>query len=552
MRKAAGLLAAAALMALAGCSAPGTGPGEGASATSPDVSAMDRSYTDRDKDPSYDPTSATRIQLDGETAVIDGPGASAEGGVVTISAEGTYLVSGQATQGQLVVDLPGDEDKAQVVLDGASITNATGPALYVRNADKAFLTLAEGSSNALADGEAYQLEEGSDEPYATLFSKDDLTINGSGALTVTASYRHGICSKDDLVVTGGSITVTAPEDALRGRDCVKVLDGTFDLDAGEDAVKSNNDEDGARGFVSLDGGVFKLVAGDDAVHAETALFAEAGEVTVEQSYEGYEACQIYLNGGSHAITSSDDALNASDGSSSDDPMAVSEQCLIRMSGGIVVLDAQGDAVDSNGSVEMIGGELYATGPDSGADGALDYASEAMVTGGTVVLTGSAGMAEDFSGGTQAFALIMAEGAAGSLVEVADGEGQVLASFTPKRAFQAVNVTAPELVDGEAYSLVIDGTATEFTASTTPSRTAGPGGMGGHGPHDGSGAPEMPDGQGMGEGQGPREGNRPEGQPSPGGAPDGQQPPSGDGAASGGEPPEPPARGEGARPAQQAA
>nr|WP_264465273.1 carbohydrate-binding domain-containing protein [Gordonibacter urolithinfaciens] len=240
-----------------------------------DVAALDLEYSNRDKDASYDDASATHIVLSGATATVDGDGASVEGSTVTISAEGTYVVSGSLDDGRLVVEVA-DTDKVQVVLNGASIHNEDGPAFYVRQADKCFVTLADGTTNTLTDGTDYVLEDGSDEPYATLFSRADLTLNGSGTLTVTSSYRHAVCSKDDLVITGGTYVVDAVEDALRGRDCVKIADGDFTLTAGGDGIKSNKDTKATKGFVSIDGGTFTIQAGDDGIQAQTYLRIAGG------------------------------------------------------------------------------------------------------------------------------------------------------------------------------------------------------------------------------------------------------------------------------------
>lgn len=228
-------------------------------AASFDASALDLDYSNRDQDPSYDDASATHIALAGGAAMVDGSGATADGSTVTITAEGVYVVSGSLDDGQLVVETPEDA-KVQVVLAGATIHNEDGPAMYVKQADKCFVTLADGTQNTLADGAEYVLEDGSDEPYATLFSRADLTLNGSGALTVTGAYRHAVCSKDDLVITGGTYVVSAAEDALRGRDCVKIADGDFTLTAGGDGIKSNKDTNAVKGFVSIDGGTFAIEA----------------------------------------------------------------------------------------------------------------------------------------------------------------------------------------------------------------------------------------------------------------------------------------------------
>lgn len=241
-----------------------------------DIPGMDFAYSDRDRDASYDEAAATKIALTGQGATVSGEGAAVEGTAVTITAAGTYVVTGELMAGSLVVSA-GDQDKVQIVLDGASIRNEAGPALNIQQADKVFVTLADGTQNTLADGAAYELSEGEDEPNAALFSKDDLTINGTGALTVEGNYRHGVNSKDDLVVTGGAITVTAKEDGLRGKDCVKVADGSFAITAGGDGVKSNNDEDPTRGFVSIDGGTFAVEAGDEGFQAATYLRLAGGE-----------------------------------------------------------------------------------------------------------------------------------------------------------------------------------------------------------------------------------------------------------------------------------
>ncbi len=580
-----------------------------------DIANMDRDYTSRDKDPSYDEASATTITLNDNSATIEGAGATSDGSTVTISSEGTYLVSGTLTDGQLVVDATNTE-KVQIVLAGVNIYNADGPALYVKQADKCFVTLAEGSENTLSDGSAYVLEDDSDEPYATLFSKDDLTINGTGSLTVKATYRHGICSKDDLVITGGTITVEATEDALRGRDCVKICDGTITLTAGEDAIKSNNDTDPTRGFVSIDGGTISINAKDDAVHGEFAVFVEAGTLDVSTCYEGLEAQQIYVNGGDVTITSSDDALNASspgdtttggagfdfggqagkgdeafdassdgemqqrgfmskgemgagtaaagdatasdaatgdtaasgasgdgtnaggraggvmpdgetapdgamqgdqtppDGATMPDGSALpdkgtlpdassadgagagasdgtagdaqlsgdmpvrgggagagggmaaeyTEGCLIEMNGGQVTLTAQGDGVDSNGDFTMNGGTLFVSGPTNNANGSLDVAGSATINGGNFFAAGSAGMAQVFTAGSQAFLSAQVSGDAGASVEIVGPSGEQLFSYSPTTAYSLVIASCPDLQAGTTYTINTGQGASTTTAT----------------------------------------------------------------------------------------
>lgn len=522
-----------------------------------DIPGMDFAYSDCDKDASYDEAAATKIALAGQGATVSGEGAAVEGTAVTITAAGTYVVTGELMAGSLVVNA-GDQDKVQIVLDGASIRNEAGPALNIQQADKVFVTLAAGSQNTLADGASYELAKGEDEPNAALYSKADLTINGTGALTVEGNYRHGVNSKDDLVVTDGAITVTAKEDGLRGKDCVKIADGSFAITAGGDGVKSNNDEDPTRGFVSIDGGTFAVEAGDEGFQAatylrlaggdaqikaadhalrsdveaamsggtyvveaggkgmnpETKFTMDGGTFTVAGCEEGIEAQEVIVNDGELNITASDDGINAAVAERSDETAEAavaanaSEDCLIQINGGMVTVDAGGDGLDSNGYVEVNGGVVLASGSAGGGDSALDYEYGAKIAGGAVILAGATGMAETFTEGTQPFAMVAAEGAAGTNLVVTDEAGTVLVSYTVPKAFQCAVVSAPGLTEGATGKVIVGGTVTgadsagyatgaaveggttvDFTASTTPSNEVGrmgggDGGRRGGGPRGG--------------------------------------------------------------------
>lgn len=492
----AALTSMALVIDLAGCSTSGTGQDQ-QSSSDKTVEEQLR-FTDRDRDPSYDEASATKIVLDGSGASVTGEGATADGSTVTISADGTYVVSGTLADGQVVVNLPGDDDKAQIVLDGVTIHNEDGPAIQIDQADKVFLTLADGSTNVLSDGASYALAEGEDEPYAALYSKDDLTINGSGVLEVTGNYRHAIASKDDTVITGGTIVITSVEDAVRGNDAIKI-----------------------------GGGNITVNAGDDAFHSEYLFYIADGTVDVESCVEGYEAEKIFVHGGETSIVASDDGVNASaaeDSTSTDDasqgaapqdsqPPAMpqgdqspamtqgdegipptrpqgdagerpqdgmtppdgqgdrpqdaqgpqegtgpgrqggdmtmpgaSEECLIQINGGTLVVNADGDGLDSNGYIEINGGTVFVNGASNSDDSGLDYEYGATVNGGNVILMGSAAMAEDFTGGTQAHLMERLSGSAGSTVEVTDDSGTVLVSYVSPKAFQAVTASAPGCAD----------------------------------------------------------------------------------------------------------
>lgn len=174
------------------------------------------------------------------------------------------------------------------------------------------------------------------------------------------------------------------------------------------------------------------------------------------------------------------------------PGASDSNCLIQINGGKVVLDSQGDGVDSNGNVEITGGTLLVNGPSSDGDGAFDYDGEATLSGGTVLMAGAVGMAQSFTSGTQAFALVQASGSAGSVIEATDADGNVIATLTATKAFGCVLVSGAVVSDGDTITVSVDGAATMATASTTGTSGIATGGMGG----------------------GPAKGNRPEGQGGP--------------------------------------
>lgn len=234
-------------------------------------------YSDYELDDSFDRQSAASITLSGSTAQSNGSGVSINNATVTISKEGCYLISGELEDGQIIVDA-GDSDKVQLVLDNASIHCSTGSAILVRNADNVKVTLAADSENELSDGTEYQTDN--DNPDAALFSKDDLVINGSGSLTVQGNYKHGIAGNDDLVITGGRLTVNSLSHPLRGKDSVAILDGTFVLTSQKDGIQASNTEDSTKGWVQIDGGNFTIQSSGDGIQAETNLSIYDGSFTI--------------------------------------------------------------------------------------------------------------------------------------------------------------------------------------------------------------------------------------------------------------------------------
>lgn len=301
-------------------------------------SNVDINFTDRDKSSEYDESSAVKITLNGSSAVVSGSGANISGSTVTITSAGTYIISGSLSDGQIVI-AASDSDKVQLVLNNAEINCNTSAAVYVKSADKVFVTLPAGTTNSLGGGTEY-VQTDDNTVDGVIFSKSDLTLNGTGTLKIDADYRHGIVTKDTLCITGGTYVIDAVKTCLAGKDGIKILDGSFTLTAGSKGLNSGNDDDAREGSIYIAGGTFTIkseddsihadgsciiaggtytiAAGDDGIHASYDTIITDGSITITDSYEGIEGRRITVSSGIINLTASDDGINAATGGSSDE------------------------------------------------------------------------------------------------------------------------------------------------------------------------------------------------------------------------------------------
>ena len=416
----------------------------------------DFEFTDRDLDINYDEESATIIELSDEDIDINGSGADYEDSLVTISAEGTYILRGELNNGQILIDAA-EEDKIQIVLDNVSINNDDGAAIYVKQADKVFITMSEDSENSLSCNGDIE-DDGDTNVDAVVFSKDDLTINGEGSLTISTEYGNGISSKDDLVITSGTYKINVSGRCLEANDRIKIAEGFFMLISGDDGLHCENDEEDTLGYIYIQGGTFDIFAEDDGIHGNLNVTINGGEIVIEDSYEGIEGTTIDLNGGEIYVNSDDDGLNAAggnDGSNANGPGAdmfsADGDAYISITGGSININADGDGIDSNGSLYISGGTTYVSGPTNNGNGALDYNGEAIITGGTVIAAGSSGMSQNFSqGSSQGSMLIYSNGEISGEIDLLDASGNVLASFTPEKMYSSVVISTPDVLEDETY------------------------------------------------------------------------------------------------------
>ena len=333
------------------------------SATAAADSALETAdlFTDRDLAQTADVSGADSYTVkDGET--------------VTISEEGVYVFAGTAGNYSIIVDAA-DDAKVQIVLDGVSISNDSTPAIYVKNADKVFVTTTD-SENTLAVTGTFT-EDGDTNTDAVIFSKDDLVLNGVGTLKIS-STDNGISGKDDVKVTGGTIEITCQSDGIEANDSIRIADGNITISTPKDGLHAENDEDESVGYIYIGGGTLNITAGDDAVHATTIIEIDAGTVGL-QAAEGLEATWIQINGGDVNITASDDGINAGRKSSVYTPTA-------EFNGGNVTIDmgsGDTDAVDSNGNLIINGGTLTIN-----AQSPFDYDGAVEKNGGTLIINGT--------------------------------------------------------------------------------------------------------------------------------------------------------------------
>ena len=319
-------------------------------------------FTERDLEQTADLTDAVYYTVsDGQT--------------ISITAAGVYVISGTASNAQITVEA-GDEDKIQLVLDGVSITNDSTPAVYVKNADKVFVTTTEGSSNTLSVSAEFTAD-GETNTDGVIFSKDDLVLNGLGTLNISSS-DNAVVSKDDLKVTGGTYEISCSGTAFEANDSIAVADGTFNITNCNDGLHAENDEDDSVGYVYICGGSFDITAADDGMHATTIFQMDDGDVTISAA-EAIEATWVQINDGTINIEASDDGINASSKSSAYSICA-------EFNGGDITINmgaGDTDAIDSNGDLIINGGTFTIN-----AQSPFDYDGTAQKNGGTLIINGT--------------------------------------------------------------------------------------------------------------------------------------------------------------------
>jgi len=356
------LIGALSILPLAACSAANTMTDtDTENSSTQTTSTITINPSTQDLDTSFDTAIGETITFNGSSIKADGANLSVNGSTLTISGAGDYLISGTLSDGQIVIAAD-KEDSVHLFFDGVTLINKDGSPLVVLNADKVVLTLVEGSTNSITDGTTYALT-GEEDPDAAIFAKDDLTINGSGALSVKSNAYHGIHGSNEVMILDASVSVTSGQDGIKGKDSVVLMDAQISIDAKEDGVVSSNAVDQGKGFVALDGGSVAITSGLDAIQAETQVLIKDGDLTIsagslasdDDSGKGIKALlDVSIEGGNLNITSvGDDTLHSNK--------------TITISGGTLTLDAKDDAIHADETLLINGGNITITASYEGLE-----------------------------------------------------------------------------------------------------------------------------------------------------------------------------------------
>ena len=469
------------------------------------------------KDVTWDSSSEVTIDLSNPIAT---DGVTVSDGVITITKAGNYKLTG-TYEGQIKVEAA-DSDMIRLILNNATITNSTGAAINVVEADEVVIYTASGTTNTVSDGSSYS-DTASGSPDAAIYSKSDLTLAGEGTLKVEGKYEEGIHTSDGLVIASGTLQVSAANTGIKGKDYVDILDGTVTVTASQDGIKATNDSDGNRGWVRLSGGIVNISAGDDGFKAERVVEISGGTLNITQANEGIEAQYINILDGTVNVTSSDDGINASYSTTTttDSTTATSTNqsaqnrqnsapqvpsgsagqasaggqapsgtmgqpqagggtfevvdATINISGGTVTVNANGDGIDSNGTATLSGGTLIVNGPFTGGNASLDTNGDLLLNGTTVTAANSGDMFEAPStNSTSGYVKIsnVSNLSSGTTVQVTDSSGNVVANYKVTNSSTAlILVSRSKITKGESCTVYtttdsVDASSTTLASNAT--------------------------------------------------------------------------------------
>lgn len=575
-------------LAMAGCSGikNNSSGSDSGSSYSPTGSTTDIVTTDSDmfgnadekilSDSDVDAT----ITLNGSIGTLSDESYGSSGSTVVINTKGVFKVSGSSNGVTIKIEDTAKSGKIYLIFDNVTMSNSSFACVFVKKADKVIIQNV--GTSTITSTYTTGVTDDTSTIDGAIHAKDDLTINGSGTLTVSSKI-HGIVCKNDLKVLGevnlsvtatekgldlgdsyrmkgnpvvtvigghdgvhvendegdsfvyvesGTLNITSTydgltcgaEDGITHTGYIKLVGGTLNITSGGGSAKSKNDSISTKGLkcqhdiyigninmtidssddaihsnasISITDGTLTLSSSDDGVHTDSYLLVSGGSTTVKKSYEGFEAYEIEITGGTNSIKSSDDGMNAAGGSDSSSSESnpwggggsSSSTGILKISGGYNYVNASGDGIDSNGSMYVSGGTTIVEGPTDSGNGALDKGDGssyvAQITGGTVLAIGSTGMAINFDSGSQCSGLVKLSGSSGTKISVNDGSGF---EFTASKTFACAVYSSPSMSKGNSYTITAGSSSATMSFTSSYIYTQSGIGQGGGGPGGGGGGP----------------------------------------------------------------
>ncbi len=365
----------------------------------------------------------------------------------SIANSGTYILRGNL-DGQITIKAR--EKNIKLVLDGATIKNAEGPAIACYYADNIVVEL-RGENTIEGEG----LKDETSDIDGALFTNSNLIFTGDGTLNITSNGNDAVVSKKDIIFRSGKYHIVSKDDGIKARDNILIKNGTFSLETVADALKATNEQE--NGVIEIENGYLKINSGDDAIHAKNQLIINGGIIDIERAYEGLEAVKVIINNGEVSINSTDDGINAGLGTSeSNTPrpggqVNADPRCILEINGGDVYINSAGDGIDSNGYVNINGGKLVIDGPARTNNNAIDAGLDINIKGGEVFAIGN-------SRTEKANIKYELEGRmlAGTKIEIKDSKGKTIIEHQTKKQFSNFIINTPRLNEGEEYTVYING------------------------------------------------------------------------------------------------
>lgn len=400
-------------------------------------------FSDDDYDAMVDENNSTVLNLS-DISNIKGKNISVSGNVVTISSGGTYILTGKLDEGQIVVNAS-NEDKVRLVLKGVDISSSKGNIILIENAKKTIITLASDSNNKLE----LKGTNSKDNKDSVIFSKSDLSFNGTGVLNLLSPYGRGIVSQDKVVFVDGKYAMDTAGNTISANNSLAIADGKYDIKAGEKGTGLKVHGSDKKGRIYIANGKLDITTGKDGINSNSNVTINNGNINIKSDENGIEGENIDIRGGNTRVVSKDDGIITSSEKNTE-----SDSLFIRIVGGKVSIHSKNNGLNSKGDISISGGETFVESSNNDDKTAINYEGSAKITGGTFIATGNASIVKTFGdSSTQGSILMSFSKKTKENLKVLDEFGKTLAEYKPKSEYKSVIISTKDIKENKKYKLV---------------------------------------------------------------------------------------------------